>query len=252
VTWRIRPATPTDATYIDHLMHRFSAEVGFLTRTAILEHLEHGHYSLLEISGDPVAYTLTTGGIRKPVRILQHAVDEELWRQGWGLKLIEAAALKATRCPMPGLTLTCRDGLPANAFWQSSGARLIDIRPGGRERRKMVLHWGFPLEVILDAASEIAGSPHLDDSNLHQSSYRTPRPPLLPLRLGSSITPRENGPHPPNPPNPQDHRPIKTARIHFPHVFRRVSPQPADSRSRLYTSSRPPLRLDQSATGSGG
>jgi len=40
MTWRIRPATPSDVLYIDHLMHRFSSEVGFLPRTAMLEHLE--------------------------------------------------------------------------------------------------------------------------------------------------------------------------------------------------------------------
>jgi len=108
-------------------------------------------------------------------------VDEELWRQGWGLRLLEAAALKATRCPRPGLTLVCRDGLPANAFWEAAGGRLINVRPGGRERRKMLLHWSFPLEVIQNAATAITGNPHLDASNLHQSDYRPAPNPLLPL-----------------------------------------------------------------------
>lgn len=187
MTWRIRPATPADAAYIDHLMHRFSSEVGFLPRSAMTEHLELGHYCLLELEGQPSAYTLTTGGIRKPVRILQHAVDEDLWRQGWGLRLLEAAALKATRCPTPGLTLTCRDGLPANAFWQTSGAKLARIMPGGRERRKLLLEWSFPIETIQDAAASIAWSPHLDDSNLYQSDYRARATTLLPSSMGSSI-----------------------------------------------------------------
>jgi len=227
VTWQIRPGTARDLTYLDHLSRRFSRQVGFLNRTAMREHLELGHYTVLDLEGQPAAFTLTTGGIRKPVRIVQHAVDEEMWRQGWGLKLIEAAALKATRCPQAGLNLTCRDGLPANAFWQAAGARLIDVRPGGRERRKMLLEWSFPLEVILDAAYEIAGSHHLDDSNLHQSSYRTPRPPLLPLRLGSSITPRENAPNPPNPPNPQERDPNGNVQVHFPRPSRGNTPRDA-------------------------
>jgi len=169
--YRIRPATPADQSWIQCINRKFSGELGFVPRAAVHYHIEHGHYTLLVLRGQLAAFSLTTGGKQSPVRIIQHAVDDELWRLGYGQRLLEANALKATRCPRTQLVLTCRDGLLANDFWQATGGTLNAVSPGGHRRQKMLLHWTYDKNNIERLADSARHDPRIDDLNLRPSDY---------------------------------------------------------------------------------
>lgn len=139
----IEQALPEDLKYIEALQRKHSNATGFVPKTAMENHLERLSYSLLTINGDPVGYSMSSGGIRKPHRLIQVAIQPDAWRTGLGTALIRIALAKAATRPCPGMTATVRDGLPMNACVLSTHGKPVgnDNRPKARHRKLIHYEW---------------------------------------------------------------------------------------------------------------
>lgn len=155
----IEEALPHDFRYIDSLQRHFVNSTGFVPTTAIRNHLDRKSYSLLTINGDPVGYSMSSGGIRKPHRLIQIAIQEDAWRTGLGTALIHLSLAKAATMPQAGMTGTVREGLVVNACVLSTGAQIAgyDTRPKARKRKLIHYKWpdshtpGSPSILLLDS-----------------------------------------------------------------------------------------------------
>lgn len=167
----IEEALPNDFCYIDALQRHFVNDTGFVPTTAIRNHLERLSYSLLIINGDPVGYSMSSGGIRKPHRLIQVAIQRDAWRTGLGTALIYLARAKAVRTPRLTMTATVRDRLPMNPTVLSTGAKIVayDTRPKARNRKLIHYEWDHPDHQ----------QPH--DNVTHQPTPRLPGDPGPPL-----------------------------------------------------------------------
>jgi GNAT superfamily N-acetyltransferase len=123
---RIRLADRQDSQYIEHLARKHSNAIGFVPRTAIADHLERGSYHLLVLNGQEAGYIMHSGGFRRPHRIIQVAITEELWRLGYGTLLIQTALDTARERVIPSVTASVRIGLPMNLVATATGATITD------------------------------------------------------------------------------------------------------------------------------
>lgn len=139
----IEQALPEDFRYIDALQKHHVNNIGFVPRTAIENHLERLSYLLLTINGQPTGYMMSAGGIRKPYRLIQLAIESEAWRTGLGSILIGLALDIAARKPSPNMTATVREGLPMNPTVLSTGALPTGRDTTPKARRKELIHYAW-------------------------------------------------------------------------------------------------------------
>lgn len=139
----IAVALPNDLTFIDALQRLHANNTGFVPRTAIADHLSRHSYHLLRINGQPTGYAMQSGGIKKPLRLIQVAIDEETWRHGLGTELIQLALQRSRHSLIPGMTATVRDGLPMNQVVTATGALLTghDTTPTARRKPRNRYVW---------------------------------------------------------------------------------------------------------------
>lgn len=139
----ITVALPKDMPFIDALQRRHANNIGFVPRTAILDHLSRHSYHLLRINGQPAGYAMQAGGIRKPLRLIQVAIDPDAWRYGLGTELIKLAIQRTEHSRIPGMTATVRDGLPMNQVVTATGALLTarDTTPTARGLDRLHYTW---------------------------------------------------------------------------------------------------------------
>jgi hypothetical protein len=118
---------------------------GFVPRTAIADHLDRRSYHLLRINGQPTGYAMQSGGIRKPLRLIQVAISDEAWRSKLGTALILLALNRARGSIQTGMTATVRDGLPMNQVVTATGASVLrrDTTPTARRRDR--IHYAWPI-----------------------------------------------------------------------------------------------------------
>lgn len=142
----IRKANPRDLTYIDALQRQHVNNTGFVPKTAIIDHLERGSYTLLTVNEDPAGYLMANGGVRKPYRLIQVNIQPDAWRTGLGTILIQRALAEARTKRITTVTATVRDGLPMNPTVQSTGAQItgFDTRPKARRRKLIHYAWYQP------------------------------------------------------------------------------------------------------------
>lgn len=152
---KLRTAVLHDYPYIEALQRQHVNNTGFVPKTAIQNHLQRQSYVLLTINGQPEGYLMSAGGIRKPYRLIQVAVDEEAWRLGLGTLLIHQALAKARRKPKPDMCCTVREGLPMNPTVISTGAKPFAYDDSPKARRKRLIHYAWENSHI-DAPSVIA------------------------------------------------------------------------------------------------
>lgn len=139
----IAQAVDQDYCYIDALQRQLVNNVGFVPRTAIRNHLERRSYNLLRINGQPVGYAMQAGGIRKPFRLIQVAIQPDAWRTGLGTLLIRLALATARTKPKSDMTATVRQGLPMNQVVTATGAQIAsyDLTPKARKRPLIHYTW---------------------------------------------------------------------------------------------------------------
>lgn len=132
----IAEAVDDDYRYIDALQAKLCNNVGFVPKTAIRNHLERRSYDLLTINGQPVGYSMAAGGIRKPFRLIQVAIQPDAWRTGLGTLLIRLALAKAATKPRNTMTATVRQGLPMNTVVTQTGAVLQSVNNSPKARKR--------------------------------------------------------------------------------------------------------------------
>lgn len=137
----ITVALPIDRLFIDALQRRHVNNIGFVPRTAIDDHLSRHSYNLLLINDQPVGYAMQSGGVRKPLRLIQVAIDPDAWRHGLGTELINLAIQRARQSRIPGMTATVRDRLPMNQVVTATGALLTGRDTRGTARGLDRLHY---------------------------------------------------------------------------------------------------------------
>lgn len=164
--FEVRRAKPADLPYLDKLQKRFSNEIGFFPRGWMAEKLAAGRYLLLSINRQPAAFACLSGGLRAPVCVLQHAVDEEMWRQGYGRALFNAVALYTAHMPIPSIRLQVRSNLPANRFWRAIGARFAGVRIRPSARGKPLNCYEFDTEQVFSLSRGHEGPDRLPDPRL--------------------------------------------------------------------------------------
>lgn len=136
-------ATPHDFTFIDHLQRRYVNNTGFVPRTAIQDHIDRQSYHLMRINGHPVGYAMQSGGVRKPLRLIQVAIADDAWRHGLGTDLIGLALTRSAQCRVAGMTATVRLGLPMNQVVTATGAIPVgrDTTPTARGLDRIHYFW---------------------------------------------------------------------------------------------------------------
>lgn len=139
----IRTAGPNDFRYIDSLQRLHVNNTGFVPTTAIRDHLERQSYALLTINGDPVGYSMSSGGIRKPHRLIQVAIQEDAWRTGLGTILIRLSLQKAAKTPRLHMTASVRDGLPMNTVLPTTGAQITGFDTSPKARHRKLVHYAW-------------------------------------------------------------------------------------------------------------
>ena len=143
----IRTARPAEAAIVIDLHRRLSEFLGFIPRDGIREHIALGHVLIARRDGEPCGYVIRGAlrtGLFRHTRIFQLAVEPSRWRHEIGTELTRHVASDALSACSPALRLHCRDGIPANAFWQAIGFTLREVRLGGTKRRKIVNVWEAP------------------------------------------------------------------------------------------------------------
>lgn len=138
-------ASPTDLPYIESLQRKHVNSTGFVPRTAIADHLNRHSYHLLRINGQPTGYAMHSGGIRKPLRLIQVAISKDAWRTKLGTLLVVLALERTLSSPTPGMTATVRDGLPMNQVVTTTGALVTgrDTTPTARQRDRIHYAWTY-------------------------------------------------------------------------------------------------------------
>lgn len=154
--WTIETATPTDQTYIEHLQRLHSNSLGFVPRIAITDHVTRGNYDLLTINGQPAGYVMHGGGIRRPYRLIQVALSEDLWRKGFGRRLLASSLARARTRPQPTMTATVAEELTMNEVARATGARIIRIEPAANRRKRRLIHWEWEDGQLLTSNGQTA------------------------------------------------------------------------------------------------
>lgn len=157
--WQTRPAKANDLAWLLDIGNATRYANGFTPRAAIADHIERDDYTILILRGQRAAFMFTSGGRRSPFRIVQSAVSLELWRQGYGEMLFGSIALRAITRPIPATTCAVRDGLESNRFWVALGAQHIDTTPGGKSRKRMLLHYAWRTTALHQHALNAASDP---------------------------------------------------------------------------------------------
>lgn len=152
LTARLRIATAADLPWIEHLSRKLSNALGFVPRAAVCDHIGRNNYLMLDLNGQAAAFSLLSGGSRRPTRIIQHAVTDELWRSGYGTVLLAAVAQRALLAKRPGITLSCRDGLIANDFWTATGAERVGTLHPLTARRRSIHAYHYGQRAIVELA----------------------------------------------------------------------------------------------------
>lgn len=139
----IELALPSDQPFVESLQRKHVNSTGFVPTTAMADHLERQSYRLLLINGQPVGYSMHSGGIRKPHRLIQVAISTDAWRYGLGTLLIQLALKTARACPKPHMTVSIRDGLPMNDVVKTTGAFLTAYDDTPTARGKSLMHYAW-------------------------------------------------------------------------------------------------------------
>jgi GNAT superfamily N-acetyltransferase len=127
---RIVPARLVHVPIIDRLRRLDAASLGFLSRGAIEEKIALGHVWLAMEGRRPIG-CLIHGSLRRPeVRIFLLMVDPMYRGRGIARALLQDLKRRSISGGAFGLSLRCREKLPANGFWHRAGFALHDVEAG--------------------------------------------------------------------------------------------------------------------------
>lgn len=159
----IRPANSADLAPILQL-HRSEREaLGHLPTPAIRQRIR-SHDVTVAVDGKRVVGYLLTYSPRRPGKTqdhVHHVCVHQSWRRaGIGSQLLRAAVANARQKDRTWILAWCRVTLPANRFWEATGAIPTHIRPGGAKRRVPILLWQLPIAPPSNPAKLTIVEPH--------------------------------------------------------------------------------------------
>lgn len=128
-------ARPSDLPFIEHLSNRFSWEVGFVPRIALVNRIEGrrgGGVLLARVNGQEGGFLHYGSLLRDECRLFQAAIDYDLQRQHHGLALVEKFVEQVDEAGVRLITLRCLASLNANKFWTAAGFKRSGIEQGAR------------------------------------------------------------------------------------------------------------------------
>lgn len=137
-------ANHSDIPYIASLARQHVNKIGFVPTAALHDHINRGSIHMLMINNQPAGYLLSAGGFRRPHRIIQVAITDEMWLKGYGAQLIAHARTTAASRPIPSVSASIRDGLPMQIVAEHTGAQLTGISTRPTARAKILTHWIWP------------------------------------------------------------------------------------------------------------
>lgn len=171
-------ATASDLAYVEHLARLHSNSIGFVPRAALLDHIERSNVRLLMLNGQHAGYTLAGGGKVRPYRLIQVAISEELWRNGYGAVLIYDARRTAAERPMSTMTASIRDGLPMLDVAEHTGARRTATILRNTARHKPVHDYLWPrLSIPENIARDLSPRDLLYPGKIARSAQQPPGAP---------------------------------------------------------------------------
>lgn len=144
----IATATPADLPYVEHLARLHSNNIGFVPRAALLDHIERRNVRIFTVNDEPAGYVLASGGKLRSFRLIQVAISEDLWREGYGTLLIYDARRAAAQCRVSTMTATIRAGLPMISVAEQTGARKTATHHRPTARRKPTHDYLWPTLTI--------------------------------------------------------------------------------------------------------
>jgi len=141
----IRTATPSDLKYLVHLQKRWSNDVGFLPRQALLDYLERRGALIITQNAEPCGYLLFRPSKRGIVRIPQVAIDPELLRSTAGTCLLSKLKHAATANGCFALRALSRTDTLAHLFFPAIGFTATAVLPAPSKRHMPVIEWTHSL-----------------------------------------------------------------------------------------------------------
>jgi hypothetical protein len=141
----IRPATPADLTYVDHLQRRNAEELAFYPLSVLEREMGPQRVVLAEVNGEPAGY-LYHGSLSSPtLRIHQACIQYDLRGYLYGAALVRWLADVGTAAGSQEIALRCGSDIAANGFWQAMGFECIAVTQGGARRMRDINAWRLPL-----------------------------------------------------------------------------------------------------------
>ena len=131
----IAPAKVKDIKFIEHLSNRFSYEVGFIPRIALVNRIEGrrgGGVLLARVNRQEGGFLHYGSMLRGECRIFQAAIDYDLQRQHHGLALVSDFIERADEAGVRLITCRCLADLNANRFWKSAGFKQLMVERGAK------------------------------------------------------------------------------------------------------------------------
>jgi len=139
-------------TWITGLMRENYDAVGFIPEPSIkFQYIKNSRYVLqCDETGKRVGYLLH-GKIQlaRSCVVSQHCIQYEKRLKGYGEKAFHILLERAQRIGASSIQLRCADDLPALLFWQNVGFEIMNVVPGGKKRKRMIVcmvyHLSLPL-----------------------------------------------------------------------------------------------------------
>lgn len=129
----IRSGGADDARWLDWLQDRpFAKDAGWLPLVAIKERLAIGQVLIIEKNGAPAGYVIAANRRDKITHVTQVVIDEECWREGLGVQLMQKVLRTADAAGSRSLTLRCAHDSYADSFWPVVGLARIASQAGQR------------------------------------------------------------------------------------------------------------------------
>jgi N-acetylglutamate synthase-like GNAT family acetyltransferase len=140
---KITTASVKELSYIIDLAKKFSEQLGFLPRAAVLEYLEAGRVLLARENSEPAGFIISRNRLRSEKwcrPLTQVAVSFDAQRRHHGEALIAALKTQARQDMLEGLQCWVAEDLEAVQFFRSQGFVHVQTRePGNKRNRRLLL-----------------------------------------------------------------------------------------------------------------
>lgn len=131
------------------LAKKFTEQIGFLPKPAMLKYAEHHGVYRAHENHEPCGFVVASFDVPSnpaTCRIYQACIAHDAQRRRHGLALIDHVCQIARARGLATATCWCLEDLPANLFWRDAGFTDIGLTTGGSKRRANLIGWARPLD----------------------------------------------------------------------------------------------------------